>query len=232
MAVLAIDTSAAISVALTTDDGTVLAERVSTERRRHAEQLTPLIGEVLEAAGQGPSNLAAVAVGTGPAPFTGLRVGLITARTLGLALDIPVWGVPIHDALAAQALALPGLTPGVELLVATDARRKEVYTTRYQITGPRPQPGRVPGWKVLAGPTVGKAADVPGGADIVVGEGAALYPESLPLTAGAPLLPTAATLAQIAIARAAAGAAQPTEPLYLRRADVHMAAPRREASPQ
>ncbi len=229
MAVLALDTSAAVTVAVTDDDGGRLAARASDERRRHAESLAPLITEVLAEAGLDRTDLTAVVGGTGPAPFTGLRVGLVTARTLALSLGIEVLGVPSLDALAVQAVADLGLNPGDEVLAASDARRKEVYWARYGVIA-HEGPHGVPVVGTLAGPDVGKPADVAaaqltappedGARLVVVGEGAALYPDHLPIAEDAPLVPDATVLARVALARRAAGVDLPTEPLYLRRPDV------------
>lgn len=234
MAVLALDTSAAVAVALVDADGARLAARSADERRRHAESLAPLVDAVLADAGLDRSDLTAVAVGTGPAPFTGLRVGLVTARTLALALGIDVLGVPSVDAVAVQAVADLGLTPGDEVLVATDARRKEVYWAHYRVVA-HEGPHGVPVVETLAGPGVDKAADVAArladapadGRLVVVGEGASLYPEHLPADEDAPLVPDVAVLARLALARRAAGEELPTEPLYLRRPDVQEPAPAR-----
>ncbi|MDO8143134.1 MULTISPECIES: tRNA (adenosine(37)-N6)-threonylcarbamoyltransferase complex dimerization subunit type 1 TsaB [Isoptericola] len=229
MAVLAIDTSAAVSVAVVDDDGGRLAVRNADERRRHAESLAPLIADALAAAGLERTDLTAVVGGTGPAPFTGLRVGLVTARTLALSLGIDVLGVPSIDALAVEAVADLGLDPGDEVLVATDARRKEVYWARYRVVA-HEGPHGVPVVAVERGPEVGRAADVaasqldPPTADgarlAVVGEGAGLYPDHLVADEDAPVLPDATVLARLALARRAEGVDQPTEPLYLRRPDV------------
>ncbi|MCL2595502.1 MAG: tRNA (adenosine(37)-N6)-threonylcarbamoyltransferase complex dimerization subunit type 1 TsaB [Promicromonosporaceae bacterium] len=231
MVTLAIDTSAAVAVALVTADGTTLATQSVNERRRHAEQLTPMIEEVLAAAGLTSADVTGIAVGTGPAPFTGLRIGLVTAQTFGLALDVPVWGVPSIDVLAAQAVDELRLHPGDEVFAVSDARRREVYWARYLVVGPQAAVVRV------AGPAVDKAADaitawlrsdaeMPGARMVIVGEGAVLYPGALPLTTGAPRVPDPAMLARIAVARAKAGVEQPTTPLYLRRPDIHEKQPK------
>ena len=213
MPVLALDTSGAVAVALTSDSGDVLAARADSQQRHHAELLAPMISAVLAEARVDRRDLTAVVAGTGPAPFTGLRVGLVTARTLALGLGIPVLGVPSLDAIA---LAASRVVPvGATVVVATDARRREVYWSTYRADGP----GLV---TVLAEPAVGAAAGVPvePGA-LVVGRGAALYPDVF----GSPdvpqdlLDPDPAGLAVLAIARRAAGLPLPTEPLYLRRPD-------------
>jgi tRNA threonylcarbamoyladenosine biosynthesis protein TsaB len=230
VAVLALDTSAAVSVSLVDEDGARLASRASDERRRHAESLAPLITAVLSDAGIERTELTAVVAGTGPAPFTGLRVGLVTARTLALTLGVPVLGVPSLDALAAQAVSDLGLGAGAEILATSDARRKEVYWARYRVVA-HEGPHGVPVVERLAGPDVDRAGFVAqaqlstpeagGQLPVVVGEGAMLYPEFLPVADDAPLVPDATVLARLALVRRAAGEDQPVEPLYLRRPDVH-----------
>ena len=227
MPVLALDTSAAVAVTLLADDGATLASRVVHEERRHAEQLAPMIADVLASTGTARSALTAIVVGTGPAPFTGLRVGLVTARTLAFALGIDALGVCSLDALAAQAVADLALVPGSEILVATDARRREVYWARYRVVDGADCVA------VVAGPGVASAAQVAadGHADgaVVVGPGAAAYPDELGAVEGGPLACDPAVLARLALARAAAGRALPTEPLYLRRPDVMAPAARKRA---
>ncbi|PZR54902.1 tRNA (adenosine(37)-N6)-threonylcarbamoyltransferase complex dimerization subunit type 1 TsaB [Xylanimonas oleitrophica] len=226
MAVLSIDTSAAVAVALVAEDGTLLAARSVDERRRHAEQLAPMIAGVLAEAGLDRGDLTAVVGGTGPAPFTGLRVGLVTARTLALAVGVPALGVPSLDALAVQAVTDLALAPDDEVLVATDARRKEVYWARYRVVSQGGIDG-VPVVEPVAGPDVARPADLgdalappAAGRLVVVGEGATLYPDVLTVTDGAPVQPDAAALARVALQRRDAGLDLPTEPLYLRRPDV------------
>jgi tRNA threonylcarbamoyl adenosine modification protein YeaZ len=173
----------------------------------HGEQLAPLIDRVLREVGAERHDVTAVAVGAGPGPFTGLRVGLVTARTLGYALEIPVYAVCTLDVLAVEAVATGAVTR--PFAVATDARRKEVYLATYAETGER-----------LTGPVVDKpaalACDVP-----VVGEGAVLYPGDFPDAVG-PVRPSAGWLAR-AVAEERAELLDP-EPLYLRRPDAVAAA--------
>ncbi len=228
MPVLALDTSAAVAVAVTDDAGRTLSSRSVAEQRRHAELLAPMIVEVLADAGVDRSALTAVVAGTGPAPFTGLRVGLVTARTLALALGVPVHGVSSLDAVALRAVETLGLAEGAEVLVVADARRREVYWARYRVTA-------VAGIELVAGPGVDSparvAAEHAGGA-VVVGRGGLLHPDELPLAPGAPLDPEPADLARLAMARLAAagpGALLPTEPLYLRRPDAVPTAERKRA---
>ena len=146
MLLLAFDTATpAVTVAL--HDGThVLAETTTVDARRHGELLASSIDAVLAEAGAGRLDITAVAAGTGPGPYTGLRAGLVTARVFGSALGVPVYGVCTLDVIAADAAAAAG---GREFIVATDARRREVYWARYDATGRR-----------LDGPAVGFPADV------------------------------------------------------------------------
>lgn len=219
MPILALDTSSAVAVALLADDGTVLASRSDSEQRHHAELLAPMIQHLLAEAGVDRTELTAVVAGTGPAPFTGLRVGLVTARTMALALDVPAWGVPSVDALAASAART--VEPGGHVLVVTDARRREVYWAAYRVDGP--------GSAVLvAGPDIATPAALveqgrTAGATLV-GRGALLHADALGLSGPAAedrslLDPDPAELGRLALERAAAGHPLPTTPLYLRRPD-------------
>jgi tRNA threonylcarbamoyladenosine biosynthesis protein TsaB len=205
---LAFDTATPqVAVALY-DEGEILAEHVSERTMKHGEQLAPLIDRVLREASAERHDVTAVAVGAGPGPFTGLRVGLVTARTLGYALEIPVYAVCTLDALAVEAVDT-GVVTG-PFAVATDARRKEVYLATYSESGDR-----------VTGPVVAKpgtlATDGP-----VVGEGALLYPADFPTAVG-PVRPSAGWLART-VAEERAELLDP-EPLYLRRPDA-VAAPR------
>ncbi len=221
MPILALDTSSAVAVAVLSDAGDVLAAASSDEQRRHAELLAPMVAATLAAAGVDRRDLTAVVAGTGPAPFTGLRVGLVTARTLALGLGLPVWGVPSLDALAVRAAE--AAAPGTRVLVVTDARRREVYWASYDV---------VVGGGIVAveGPDIASAATLRASGRTtgvrVVGRGALRYAAELALTDDpAPLDPDPADLTRLALARHAAGAALPMEPLYLRRPDAEPPAP-------
>jgi tRNA threonylcarbamoyl adenosine modification protein YeaZ len=128
---LAFDTSTpAVTVAL--HDGTqVLATHTVIDARRHGELLAPAIAQVLGDASISASDLSGIAVGVGPGPFTGLRIGLMTARAMGDALAIPVTGVCTLDVIAAAVVSAQ------PFLVATDARRREVYWATYDADGVR-----------------------------------------------------------------------------------------------
>lgn len=204
--------SPTVSVALL-DEHVVVAEQASDQPMRHGEQLAPLIESVLAQAGAARTDVTAVGVGAGPGPFTGLRVGLVTARTLGLVLDVPVYAVCSLDALAVEAVGRAQV--GEPFMVATDARRKEVFWAAYDVEGAR-----------LDGPGVDRPADVATGAP-VVGEGAALYPESFPRGVG-PQRPSAGWLG-LAITEERVELLDP-DPLYLRRPDAQVPGPAKPVS--
>ncbi len=206
---LAFDTATPFVTVALHDGEDVVAEQRSEQRMKHGEQLAPLIEAVLADAGVVRQDLTAIAVGVGPGPFTGLRVGLVTARTLAFVLEIPVYGVCSLDVVAVEAAA--GI--GAEFVVATDARRKEVYLAAYDEQGRR-----------LEGPDVVRPADAATDRP-VAGEGGVLYPEAFP-DRRPPELPSAGWLAR-AVAEELAELRDP-EPLYLRRPDaVAPAAPKR-----
>jgi tRNA threonylcarbamoyl adenosine modification protein YeaZ len=224
---LGLDTATpAVTVALH-DGGQPLAQLVTVDAHRHAELLAPAIAKVIADAGAERSDLTGIAVGVGPGPYTGLRVGVVTAKVMGAALDIPVYGVCTLDVIAAD------VEGDGHFLVATDARRRELYWAEYDVAGRRDEP------------QVGPPAGIPGRELPAAGEGPLLYPELLP-NGQAPTYPAAATLCRIAIAALAARPAYagpdaaadidaaaeihgvpvarvpellPAEPLYLRRPD-------------
>ena len=153
--ILAIDTATPAVVAAVlrrADDGVIslCAERIVVDAHAHAEQLTPNVVAAVADSGLTMSDLDAIVVGCGPGPFTGLRIGMATAAAYGHALGLPVRGVCSLDAIG-------GRTTG-EVLVVTDARRREVYWARYR-DGTR-----------IEGPGVDGLAAVPiDGAELVSG---------------------------------------------------------------
>jgi tRNA threonylcarbamoyladenosine biosynthesis protein TsaB len=209
--ILAIDTStSAIGVAVLAP-GAEPVVGVDVDARSHTEKLSPLVRDTLAAAGATTADIGAVVVGAGPGPFTGLRVGLVTALTLGHALGIPVHGVCSLDALAEQALS--GHDDVAQVLVATDARRKEVYWARYA----RGSDGAV----ALTGPAVDRPAELADDlrALPVVGRAPLLYPDLFPNPLGQLPDVDPGWLGRVAVRRLANGDPMPVEPLYLRRPD-------------
>jgi tRNA threonylcarbamoyladenosine biosynthesis protein TsaB len=222
---LAFDTATpAVTVAL--HDGTcVLAGETAVVARRHGELLASMIERLLAAGGVKRTDLEAIAVGTGPGPYTSLCAGVMTARVLASALRIPAVGVCTLDVIARAAAPAAA---GREFIVATDARRKEVYWARYGPTAQRiGDPAVGPATSVASGPIdpddVASAritASCP-----VAGEGPALYPElaACPIP---PRYPDAAHLAEIAAQRLAEhDPPGPPEPMYLRRPDAREPGP-------
>jgi tRNA threonylcarbamoyl adenosine modification protein YeaZ len=231
--VLALDTATeAVVVGLVTVDDdrppVVLAERVYPGARQHGERLMPAVLEVCAAARRDLAELDAVVCGTGPGPFTGLRVGLVTAAGLGDALDVPVHGVCSLDAIAEAAVAEAGQRE--PLLVVTDARRRELYWAAYGSEGQR-----------LAGPAVRPPAEVASrvaelGVLRVAGPVAAAHTELFSLPEhpwpGAGLAPTPAGLVAVAAERLRSrGQPDPLEPIYLRRPDAVPPGERKPAVP-
>jgi tRNA threonylcarbamoyladenosine biosynthesis protein TsaB len=151
--VLALDTATPTLVAglarWSADGATeVLAERAVPSGNRHAELLTVAVTEVLHDAGLALADVEAVVTGLGPGPFTGLRVGVVTAAAIGDARGLPVVGVCSLDAVGSGART-----------VVTDARRKEVYWAAYDAAGARTDGPSVvrPEELTVAGPVVGDA---------------------------------------------------------------------------
>lgn len=219
MLLLAFDTATpAVTVALH-DGHRTLAESTQVDARRHGELLMPAVDRVLGEAGVKLDAVTGIVVGAGPGPYTGLRVGLVTAAALADALEVPVHGLCTLDgiAYAAGQAGQAGITglQGGPFVVATDARRKEVYWARYD--GPRAR---------VTDPAVDRPADI---ADRVaglaaVGAGAALYPEVF-TDVRPPEHQSAAALAALAAAKLEAGEDfLPPLPLYLRRPDAQVPA--------
>jgi tRNA threonylcarbamoyladenosine biosynthesis protein TsaB len=164
--VLGFDTATPTVSAALHDGERVIAGASALDARRHSELLAPMIAKVMADVGASRRDLSAVTVGV--RPYTGLRAGVVTARVLGSVLGLPVTGVCSLDIIAVaargglgpppQAAKAAGSSPrastvraGREFLVATDARRKEVYWARYDGAGRR-----------VAGPAVGQASsDLP-----------------------------------------------------------------------
>ncbi|MCW0214657.1 MAG: tRNA (adenosine(37)-N6)-threonylcarbamoyltransferase complex dimerization subunit type 1 TsaB [Pseudonocardia sp.] len=213
MLVLALDTATpavTAGVVRLTPEGppTALGTRVVHDARKHGELLMPGVLAACAEAGVTLRDLEAVVVGAGPGPFTGLRVGMVTAAALGDALGIPVHGVCSLDAIAAEVVVEARLDGN--LLVTTDARRREVYWAAYEAEGRR-----------LTGPTVERpealAERVPG-LGLVAAAGALVEQFGLPVRG--PEAPTPRGLVAVAADLLLAGK-EPglLEPLYLRRPD-------------
>ncbi|GGU88032.1 tRNA (adenosine(37)-N6)-threonylcarbamoyltransferase complex dimerization subunit type 1 TsaB [Streptomyces albospinus] len=219
MLLLALDTATpAVTVALH-DGSRVLAAAAEVDARRHGELLLPAVDRVLAEAGLKLDAVSDIVVGVGPGPYTGLRVGLVTAATFGAALDVPVHGLCSLDGIAYAS----GLTE--PFVVATDARRKEVYWARYADAHTR-----------LTEPAVDRPAEI---ADEVagvpaVGAGALLYDTVFTgVRRDGPEHQSAAALAGLAARKLAAGEELlPPRPLYLRRPDAQVPANYKVVTPR
>lgn len=219
--ILSIDTSAIASAALITGDGETLQAFATEDTRTHAEVLAPGIQKILTTAEVTAADIDALVVGVGPGPFTGLRSGIATARSLAFAWNKPLHGVMSLDAIAVEA-ALDAWRLGIdEFIVATDARRKEVYWARYRSTGGTAE--------LLDGPHVSSPADVP---ELpAYGKGAGIYPDQLHAVADfSGAQPTAEALGRTAVVKLARGLPLlETTPLYLRESDAKVPGPRKRA---
>lgn len=247
---LGIDTSGAVSTALARGELTgpapeILQVRSDERSRHHDEVLLSLIDETLEAAGVERSDLTGVVVGRGPGPFTGLRVGLVSARSLAAVLGVPLHGLSSLDALAHQALtvvdadgaAADGAAQDgtahvgaardgtahvgaprdgtVTVGVALDARRREVYHARYR----REASGEV---SRIAEPAVNTPADVADelrACDVLVGSGTGIHPELLPATMDLVHVDAGHLILAAAALSARGVDLSSTEPMYLREPD-------------
>ncbi|MFT4135433.1 tRNA (adenosine(37)-N6)-threonylcarbamoyltransferase complex dimerization subunit type 1 TsaB [Microbacterium sp.] len=202
--ILGIDTSIGTAVAVVDLDGAVRAEAASADPRGHAEVIGTLIADALATAGVTPAEITHVAVGMGPGPFTGLRVGIAAARAFALGRGIPVVPVVSHD-----AAALARGDAAEPFAVVTDARRREVA---FSVYAPGSQPRRMRGPELAA--RSGEVAI----------DGLVLAEEELTTAI------SAADLARVAAGRIAAGEqdAAASEPLYLRAPDVTIPAARKK----
>lgn len=209
---LAIDTSVGTAVAIVRGDAGVLAERESRDTRGHAETIGLFLAECLAEAGIAATALSGVVAGMGPGPFTGLRVGIAAARAFALGARLPLLPVVSHDAIAFAEYRGGGSGP---MLVATDARRREVFWTAYSGADDAGVPVRV------AGPALAPAGALD---ETVPGLGGYRMVEADAVPAGALGL-LAVTMTAEARPFAADG------PLYLRSPDVTFSAgPKRVTS--
>jgi tRNA threonylcarbamoyl adenosine modification protein YeaZ len=183
-----------------------LTEHRVVDERAHGELLAPAVRTVLSTAGIGTCDLAAVVAGVGPGPFTGLRVGLVTAAVMGDGLGIPTYGVCSLDGI--------GLQSRVPTLVATDARRKEIYWAVYR------------GGVALSEPSVDRPDRVAQLLDgtqvqVAVGDGAQRHAGVLPFPVlDEPRYPSVLALGELAADRIRSRApSEALTPLYLRRPD-------------
>lgn len=197
--ILAIDTSTSRTSAALVDGARVVAEKYADGAMSHGEVLGVLFESLFATTFTTPSAVTAVAVGTGPGPFTGLRVGIAFARTFAWARSIPVLGVCSLDAIAADCTE-------PEFTVVTDARRKEVYWANYR-DGVR-----------QTEPAVNKPGDI-AQSTYAIGDGAFIYSDFFP-EHHEPKFPRASQIAFLAVAARDRGEELSIEARYLRHPDV------------
>lgn len=235
MLVLALDTATptvvvgVIELGLPAQSGSVTMTARAVEsfpsQNRHAETLGTMIPAVLRDGALAMSDLGAVVVGLGPGPFTGLRVGIVTAAALGDALGVPVYGVCTHDAIAlgyaTTAMAASGTAPDEGFAVVTDARRRECYWADYDASGTR-----------ISGPHVQRPIEMSARNDwppdrLVIGDPA--FAEALQVEIR-PAQPQPSGLVLAAHGLTDGVRPAPLEPLYLRRPDATPPAARKRVT--
>jgi tRNA threonylcarbamoyladenosine biosynthesis protein TsaB len=215
-----------VAVAVRTAGG-VQAEFSLAGRRRHVEALVPALHHLLDQVGIEPGAVDAVAVDLGPGLFTGLRVGVATAKGLAQALDLGVVGLSSLDVLQGAAV---GLGHRGHVLSAVDARRSEVFAALREVDGEGGDANEIISPRLFAPGELASALSDLGGVPVVaVGDGAQRYADVLGAVPGVTCVmgglrsPPADTLLTMALARLAEGVAPvpPEEivPLYMREAD-------------
>lgn len=200
--ILAMDTSTSAVTAALLEGERVVGCASVIDARRHTEILMPLVRDLFDAAGAARTDVSGIAVGVGPGPFTGLRVGIATAETLSLVLGVPAFGVCSLDAIAHEVTASGGPS---DFVVASDARRKEVYWARFR-DGVR-----------VGQPQVHKPVDLPREVRSLptAGRGAQLYPD----TFAHAIEPLDVSAAHLGLLAGSGVEVLPLQPLYLRQPD-------------
>ncbi|CQR72161.1 tRNA threonylcarbamoyladenosine biosynthesis protein TsaB [Sporomusa ovata DSM 2662] len=226
MPILAIDTATLVSsVAIATPD-TLVAELTIQTRKTHSERLMPHIASLLSMAEITQTSLKAVAVSIGPGSFTGLRIGLATAKALTYALNIPLIGVPT---LAALAFSCP--VPGVILAPMLDAQKGNVYLGLYEWREDAVyeiQPPRVMAF-AAAQAELGKL-EKPA---LMLGEAAVMHKADIvhpvPPHVIMPRAGSVAVMAQVMYVQGIRHDVAALEPLYIRRSEAEVLWERRQA---
>ena len=222
MKILGIDTATLRASVAIVSDGQTISDRES-EVRTHSEQIIALVDEVLGEAGWAIGDVDGVAVGAGPGSFTGLRIGMATAKGLCYAAGKPLWAV---SSLAALALgAARRRSPGELLVPVLDARRKEVFVGYYRMSGDRLV--SVAPEAVMGPAAVAAAVAAIGDGAVLFGDGVALYRDRL-AGAGelldAPLRPAGADVARLAATADPADLAA-VAPVYIRKSEAEIRYP-------
>jgi tRNA threonylcarbamoyladenosine biosynthesis protein TsaB len=212
MIILALDSATSACSAALWRDGAVLARRFAQMERGQSEVLVPMVAEVMAEAGLSFGDLDLLAVTVGPGAFTGIRIGLSTARALALAAGKPLAGIATPEAVAA---AVPEAErQGRAVVVVLDSRREELWVQVFSPALEAQGPVRA------LTPLDVAALDL--GAVVLAGDACDLVAPLMTdaVTASSSGAPDAALVAALAAAHWSAGTALPPEPLYLRDADV------------
>jgi tRNA threonylcarbamoyladenosine biosynthesis protein TsaB len=221
--VLGIDTATPVtSVAVGSPRGTLASIAVRNDRA-HAELLAPMVRQALEHAGVDGADLDGIALGTGPGLFTGLRVGVSSAKAMA-----QVWALPMVAVSSLEVLAFACRHAGRAVCAAIDGRRGELFTATY-----RPVPGGVEhlgDLRVVRPDELAAALRALGEPVLVCGDGALRHAGALAETPGTVELagpelaaPSADALVQIALPRLERGSTTDpldVRPIYLRRPDI------------
>lgn len=214
---LAIETSAAaLSVALLSPSGTLLAETSEPLRHGHAEKLLPAIARLLETAGLTALKLGAVAAAVGPGSFTGIRVGLAAARGIGIGTGIPVLGIPTTEAVARH---LQDQRQGRPCLVLLDSRRADVFCQVFAADGSRSAPAFALAPDQIRPLLASLSADGP---LVMAGDAAAIHAtaaEGLAVEIIPTAPPPARCIGELALEALHRGENPPAAPLYIRPPD-------------
>lgn len=250
---LALDTATAATVAAAVAPGGASASRIDApapgERPGHTRLLLALAEETLRETGAGFAEVTRIVVGLGPGTFTGIRVGVATARALALAGGAELVGVPTPWALAEGARTGPAADPawaGGPVLVVQDARRRELFLTLVPARADRVAgagapdatlaPDPAPPWSVPQDGLAAALGALTGRPVVAVGDGAVAFADVLRAAGVAvPADPAAHAVDGLALVRAAAGRAGGTggptpdlvRPVYVRDADAVPTAERR-----
>ena len=215
MITLVLETATTAAAVALLDDGELLAEMVASDDRHHTESLLPAAAELLGGLGLSVGQIDRVIVDVGPGLFTGLRVGLATARSLAVARGIGLIGLTSLEILAAD----PRVEAETHVTAVVDARRGEVFAQRFVVGGVRPEPVGDP---LVITPT-GLAERLAGTSGVLVGDGALRYADILGST-GATIVELAMPSPGVAGQMADAASITPVDPvvvvpLYLRDPD-------------
>ena len=222
MRILAIDTSTwTASAAIVDERGVVIADG-EARTETHSENLLPLIASVVERAGVAAAELDAVAVGAGPGSFTGLRIGLATAKGVAFAAGRPLWVV---SSLAALAMDLAEVSSANLVVPVLDARRGEIFAGFYDrsIRARAPDAVMAPGALAAAIASV-RISDE---SQALAGDGLLAYPElaSLGAAPGARATPSAASVARLALAGDRTDVLGHGAPIYIRPSEAEVKYP-------